>query len=123
MSSAGLKRPLRNAHRWRLWICADYVRRLSGRLRAFFHPVETRSPPVVEVGGIEPPSRMLPVCRNYDRADIMGAGARNSRKDEACDFGGVGGMVIRTPIVPPGHCRQGSHRARRWWSCGQLARQ
>src|SRR5688572_13505605 len=45
MSSAGLKRPVRNAHRWRLWFCADYVRRLSGRLLAFFHPVETSTAP------------------------------------------------------------------------------
>jgi hypothetical protein len=45
MSSAGLKRPVRNAHHLRLWFCADYVRRLSGCLRAFFHPVETSTPP------------------------------------------------------------------------------
>jgi hypothetical protein len=44
-SSAGLKRPVRNAHRWRLWICSDYVRRLSGRLLALCHPVETSAPP------------------------------------------------------------------------------
>jgi hypothetical protein len=44
-SSAGLKRPVRNAHRWRLWFCSDYVRRLSGRLLAICHPVETSAPP------------------------------------------------------------------------------
>ena len=44
-SSAGLKRPLRNAHRWRLWFCADYVRRLSGRLLTFIRPVEANTPP------------------------------------------------------------------------------
>jgi len=28
---------------------------------------------MVEVGGIEPPSETLPVCRNYDHARIMDA--------------------------------------------------
>jgi hypothetical protein len=50
-SSAGLKRPVRNAHRWRLWICSDYVRRLSDRLRAICHPVETSAPPHGGGGG------------------------------------------------------------------------
>ena len=36
---------MRNAHRWRLLICADYVRRLSGRLLPFYRPVETITPP------------------------------------------------------------------------------
>ena len=40
-----LKRPVRNAHRWRLQICADYVRRLSGCLLTFARPVETGTPP------------------------------------------------------------------------------
>jgi len=40
-----LKRRLRNAHRWRLWFCADYVRRLSGCLLAFARPVESGTPP------------------------------------------------------------------------------
>lgn len=40
-----LKQRLRNAHHWRLWICADYVRRLSGCLRTFARPVETGTPP------------------------------------------------------------------------------
>ena len=53
MSSAGLKRPVRNAHRWRLWICGLRPSPFGPPAR-LFHPVETRSPPVVEVGGIEP---------------------------------------------------------------------
>ena len=40
-----LMQRLRNAHRWRLWICADYVRRLSGCLLTFARPVETGTPP------------------------------------------------------------------------------
>lgn len=74
MSSAGLKRPLRNAHHWRLWFCADYVRRLSGCLLTFARPVETSTPPPkrtpecpwVEVRGIEPLSRTPPDCRDYN---------------------------------------------------------
>ena len=36
---------MQNAHRWRLWICANYVRRLSGCLLTFARPVETGTPP------------------------------------------------------------------------------
>src|SRR5574343_556636 len=39
------RRQQRNAHRWRLWICADYVRHLSGCLRTFARPVEASTPP------------------------------------------------------------------------------
>ena len=72
-----------NAHHWRLWICADYVRRLSGCLRTFTRPVEANTPPPertlrapneylrVEVAGIEPASRTSPVCRNYNHACSM----------------------------------------------------
>lgn len=46
-----LKQRLQNAHRWRLWICADYVRRLSGCLRTLARPVETgTSPPKNTLG-------------------------------------------------------------------------
>lgn len=64
-------------------ICADYVRRLSSCLLTFARPVETGTSPskmhctnalLVEMGGIEPPSRTPLACRNYNHASIMGAG-------------------------------------------------
>lgn len=42
---SSLRRLRQNAHRWRLWFCADYVRRLSGCLLTFARPVETGTPP------------------------------------------------------------------------------
>jgi hypothetical protein len=41
----GLKRPVRNAHCWRLEICFINVDRLTGCLLSFVHPVETRYTP------------------------------------------------------------------------------
>jgi len=80
-----LMQRLRNAHRWRLRICADYVRRLSGCLLTFARPVETGTPPPkrtpeyawVEVRGIEPLSRTPPVRRNYNHVRIVGARPRD----------------------------------------------
>ena len=73
-----LKRPVRNAHRWRLQICADYVRRLSGCLLTFARPVETGTPPPkhtpMRLGGgegnrtpVQNASRLpeLQPCRQY----------------------------------------------------------
>ena len=98
-----LRRPVRNAHRWRLWICADYVRRLSGCLLAFIRPVETGTPPPkgtlrcpsVEVRGVEPLSRTSPAHRSYNHASIMGARdaylkCRGSRAVRTRRAGGVG---------------------------------
>ena len=51
-SSAGrFRRPVRNAHRWRLWFCADYVRRLSSRLLAFYALSKPVHPPSGGGGG------------------------------------------------------------------------
>ena len=77
-----LKRPVRNAHRWRLQICADYVRRLSGCLLTFARPVETGTPPPkhtpMRLGGgegnrtpVQNASRLpeLQPCRQYGGFD------------------------------------------------------
>jgi len=40
-----LKRPVRNAHRWRLEICFINVDRLTSCLLTFARPVETSAPP------------------------------------------------------------------------------
>lgn len=37
---------------------------------------------MVEVGGIEPPSGTLPVCRNYDHTHIIGAEHKNLKQEE-----------------------------------------
>ena len=78
----GLKRPVRNAHRWRLEICFINVDRLTSCLLTFARPVETSAPPqvnllMVEVGGIEPPSETLLVRRNYDYVCIIGVQREN----------------------------------------------
>src|SRR3972149_11745567 len=99
----GLKRPVRNAHRWRLWICADYVRRLSGCLLTFVRPVDTSAPPpkrtLMPLGGgegnrtpVQDASRLpeLQPCTHYEGGCPVFQGRADARGGPTPGAGGAG---------------------------------
>jgi len=100
-SSAGLKRPVRNAHHWRLWFCADYVRRLSGRLLAICHPVETSAPPQWwRWRESNPRPERFRFAGITTMENIMGAAAREYKLQEP-QAPGRGKAKIGAPAIDP----------------------